>query len=64
MYKGLASYFLPDDVLDYFDVVDFAEEPTFMVQVLLGTRRTIITPIARKTILNQSSNNSLKVRAQ
>ena len=27
MYKGLASYFLPDGVLDYFDVVDFAEEP-------------------------------------
>lgn len=28
MYKGLASYFLPDGVLDYFDVVDFAEEPS------------------------------------
>ena len=28
MYKGLASYFLPDGVLEYFDVVDFAEEPT------------------------------------
>ena len=28
MYKGLASYILPDGVLDYFDVVDFAEEPT------------------------------------
>lgn len=28
MYKGLASYFLPDGVLDYFDVVDFTEEPT------------------------------------
>lgn len=27
MYKGLASYFLPDGVLDYFDVVDFAEDP-------------------------------------
>ena len=27
MYKGLVSYFLPDGVLDYFDVVDFAEEP-------------------------------------
>lgn len=27
MYKGLASYFLPDGVLDYLDVVDFAEEP-------------------------------------
>lgn len=27
MYKGLASYFLPDGVLEYFDVVDFAEEP-------------------------------------
>ena len=28
MYKGLASYFLPDGVLEYFDVVEFAEEPT------------------------------------
>ena len=28
MYKGLASYFLPDGVLDYFDVVDFAEDPS------------------------------------
>ena len=27
MYKGLASYFLPDGVLDYYGVVDFAEEP-------------------------------------
>lgn len=27
MYKGLASYFLPEGVLDYFDVVDFAEDP-------------------------------------
>ena len=27
MYKGLASYFLPDGVLEYFDVVDFAEVP-------------------------------------
>lgn len=27
MYKGLASYFLPDGVLEYFDVVDFTEEP-------------------------------------
>ena len=26
MYKGLASYFLPDGVLEYFDVVDFAED--------------------------------------
>ena len=28
MYKGLASYFLPDGILEYFDVVDFAEETT------------------------------------
>ena len=27
MYKGLASYILPDGVLEYFDVVDFAEDP-------------------------------------
>lgn len=27
MYKGLASYILPDGVLEYFDVVDFVEEP-------------------------------------
>lgn len=28
IYKGLDSYILPDGVLEYFDVVDFAEEPT------------------------------------
>lgn len=28
MYKGLASYILPNGVLEYFDVVDFVEEPT------------------------------------
>ena len=28
MYKGLASYILPDGVLEYFDVVGFVEEPT------------------------------------
>ena len=27
MYKGLAVYFLPEGVLNYFDVVAFAEEP-------------------------------------
>ena len=27
IYKGLATYFLPDGVLDYFDIVDFAESP-------------------------------------
>lgn len=26
MYKGLASYFLPDGILEYFEVVDFDEE--------------------------------------
>ena len=28
MYEGLASYFLPEGVLDFFEVTDFAEEPT------------------------------------
>lgn len=27
MYEGLASYFLPAGVLEYFEVTDFAEEP-------------------------------------
>lgn len=27
MYRGLATYVLPAKVLDYFDVVDFVEEP-------------------------------------
>ena len=27
MYKGLASLFLPEGVLNYFEVVDYAEEP-------------------------------------
>lgn len=26
-YKGLATYFLPDGVTDYFELVDFCEEP-------------------------------------
>jgi hypothetical protein len=28
MYEGLASYFLPTGVLEYFEVTDFAEVPT------------------------------------
>ena len=28
MYEGLASYFLPSGVLEYFEVTDFAEVPT------------------------------------
>lgn len=28
MYEGLASYFLPEGVLEYFDVADFAEKDT------------------------------------
>ena len=28
MYEGLASYFLPSGVLEYFEVTDFAEERT------------------------------------
>lgn len=27
MYKGLASYILPEGILEYFEVVDFDEEP-------------------------------------
>ena len=28
MYEGLASYFLPAGVLEYFEVTDFTEIPT------------------------------------
>lgn len=37
MYKGLASYFLPEGVLEYFDVTDFAEVPTKDKNVLYTT---------------------------
>lgn len=49
MYKGLASYFLPDGVLDCFDVVDFAEGPT------LGDRlnRKTIRYVRQEEILKQ-----------
>ena len=37
MYEGLASYFLPPGVLDYFEVTDFAEVPTRDTGVLYTT---------------------------
>ena len=38
MYEGLASYFLPSGVLEYFEVTDFAEERTRDKDVLLHDR--------------------------
>ena len=37
MYEGLASYFLPTGVLEYFEVADFAEVPTQDTEVLYTT---------------------------
>jgi len=37
MYEGLASYFLPTGVLEYFQVTDFAEVPTKDKDVLYFT---------------------------
>ena len=37
MYEGLASYFLPPGVLEYFEVTDFAEVPTKDTEVLYKT---------------------------
>ena len=37
MYEGLASYFLPEGVLKYFEVTDFAEQPTIDTDVLYTT---------------------------
>ena len=37
MYEGLASYFLPPGVLEYFEVTDFAEVPTRDTEVLYTT---------------------------
>ena len=37
MYEGLASYFLPTGVLEYFEVTDFAEVPTQDTEVLYTT---------------------------
>ena len=37
MYKGLTSYFLPEGVLEYFDVTDFAEVATKDKNVLYTT---------------------------
>ena len=37
MYEGLASYFLPEGVLEYFEVSDFAEQQTKDKNVLYTT---------------------------
>lgn len=37
MYEGLVSYFLPEGVLEYFEVSDFAEVPTSDKNVLYMT---------------------------
>ena len=37
MYEGLASFFLPTGVLDYFEVTDCAEVPTLDTGVLYTT---------------------------
>ena len=37
MYEGLASYFLPEGVLKYFEVTDFATYRTFVKDVLYTT---------------------------
>ena len=37
IYEGLASYFLPTGVLEYFEVADFAEVPTQDTEVLYTT---------------------------
>ena len=37
MYEGVASYFLPAGVLEYFEVTDFCEVPTQDTEVLYTT---------------------------
>lgn len=37
MYEGLASYFLPTGILEYFEVTDFTEIPTQNTEVLYTT---------------------------
>ncbi len=37
MYEGLASFFLPEGVLEYFEVTDFAVQPTKDKNVLYTT---------------------------
>ena len=37
MYEGLASYFLPTGVMEYYEVTDFAEVPTKDKEVLYTT---------------------------
>jgi hypothetical protein len=37
MYEGLASYFLPTGILEYFEVTDFTEIPTQDTEVLYTT---------------------------
>lgn len=41
MYEGLASYFLPEGVLAYFEVTDFAVQPTSDKNVLYTTEMHI-----------------------
>ncbi|MBQ0080353.1 MAG: hypothetical protein KBS95_02225 [Alistipes sp.] len=37
MYEGLASYFLPSGILEYFEVTNFTEIPTRDTEVLYTT---------------------------
>ena len=41
-YKGLAIYILPDGVTNYFDLVDFSEEPARKVDQLYKPKSEII----------------------
>lgn len=59
MYEGLASYFLPKGVLDYFEVTNFAEIPTRDNEVLYTTELHIYlderdnrTPDMKESISN------------
>ena len=71
VYEGLASYFLPEGALNYFEVVDFAVQPTSDKDVLYTTELHIYLderdnrPSGMKgesIISTVSSTNQIKVQ--
>ena len=62
MYEGLASYFLPTGVLEYFEVTDFAEVPTQDLEVLYTTELHIYLDERDNRTLDM--NGSARYRGQ
>ena len=69
MYEGLASYFLPEGVLKYFEVTDFATQRTLDKDVLYTTELHIYlderdnrTPDMKDSVSNGFGEESWRTR--